>query len=183
MLRALADRWWTFALRGALALLFGLGLLAYPVLTLWALIVMFGVYALVDGVGAIILGIGAEKWFLYLLLGVISILAGIVAIARPGATALAILWVIGLWAFVKGVAEIMAAIRIRKEVQGEWALALSGVISAVFGVFVLARPGGGALALYWLIAIYAFAFGILHLMVGFKLRRLKKGMESGSQAA
>jgi uncharacterized membrane protein HdeD (DUF308 family) len=100
--------------------------------------------------------------------------------ARPGATALALLWLIGIWALVRGVGEIMAAIQIRKEVEGEWAIALSGVISVLFGLFVLARPGAGALALVWLIAIYAFASGILKLMLGFKLRRLKKTMESAT---
>ena len=178
MLNALAERWWVFALRGALALLFGLGALSYPGLTVLLLIVFFGVYALIDGVTALVMGIGEKKRPVYLLLGLISIAAGVFAIARPGATALALLWLIGIWAVAKGVAEIVAAIQIRKDVEGEWAIALSGVISVLFGVFVLARPGAGAVALVWLIAIYAFANGILKLMLGFKLRRLKKAMES-----
>ena len=180
MLNALADRWWTFALRGAFALLFGLGALSYPGLTVLLLIVFFGVYALIDGVTALVMGIGEKKRPVYLLLGLVSIAAGVFAIARPGATALALLWLIGIWALVRGVGEIMAAIQIRKEVEGEWAIALSGVISVLFGLFVLARPGAGALALVWLIAIYAFANGILKLMLGFKLRRLKKTMESAT---
>jgi uncharacterized membrane protein HdeD (DUF308 family) len=167
-------------MRGALALLFGLGALSYPGLTVLVLIIFFGVYALIDGLTAVMMGIGEKKWFVYLLLGLVSVAAGIFAIARPGATALALLWLIGIWAVVKGIAEIAAAIQIRKEVEGEWAIALSGVISILFGVFVLARPGAGALALVWLIAIYAFAHGILELMLGFKLRRLKKGMESAA---
>jgi uncharacterized membrane protein HdeD (DUF308 family) len=167
-------------MRGALALLFGLGALSYPGLTVLVLIIFFGVYALIDGLTAVMMGIGEKKWFVYLLLGLISVAAGVFAIARPGATALALLWLIGIWAVVKGVTEIAAAIQIRKEIEGEWAIALSGVLSILFGVFVLARPGAGALALVWLIAIYAFAHGILELMLGFKLRRLKKGMEAAA---
>jgi len=178
VLKGLADSWWTFAIRGVIALLFGIGALSYPVPTVLVLIIFFGVYALIDGVTALVMGIGEKKRPAYLLLGLVSIAAGVFAIARPGATALALLWLIGVWAVVRGVGEIMAAIQIRKEVEGEWAIALSGVISILFGVFVLARPGAGALALVWLIAIYAFVSGLLKLMLGFKLRRLKKEMES-----
>ena len=177
MLKTLADSWWTFAVRGVVALLFGIGALSYPVLTVFVLIMFFGVYVLVDGVTAIVMGIGEKKRPAYMLLGLISVLAGVIAIARPGATALALLFVIGIWAVVRGIGEIMAAIQIRKEIEGEWAIALSGVISVLFGLFVLARPGAGALALVWLIALYAFASGILKLMLGFKLRRIKKEME------
>jgi len=180
MLKGLADSWWSFALRGVISLLFGMAALSYPIKTVLVLIIFFGVYALIDGITALLMGIGDKKWYVYLLLGLVSIAAGVIAIARPGATALALLFVIGVWALVRGIGEIMAAIQIRKEVEGEWAIALSGVLSVVFGLFVLARPGAGALALVWLIAVYAFASGILKLMLGFKLRRLKKGMESAA---
>jgi uncharacterized membrane protein HdeD (DUF308 family) len=180
MLTTLTDGWWTFALRGVVALLFGLGALSYPGLTLLVLIVFFGAYALIDGATALIMGIGERKSYTFLLIGLISVAAGIVALVRPGATALALLFVIGVWAVVHGVTEIVAAMQIRKEVEGEWAIALSGVVSVLFGLFVLARPGAGALALVWLIASYAFVFGILQLMLGFKLRRLKKEMAAAS---
>jgi len=177
MLKALADGWWSFALRGAFALLFGIGALTYPDRALRVLIIFFGIWALIDGITALLMAIGEKKWYAYLLLGVISLAAGVIAIVRPGATALALLFVIGVWALVKGVMEIITAIQIRKEVEGEWALALGGVFSILFGLFVLVRPGGGALAVLWLIALYAFAIGITQLMVGFKLRRLKKEMD------
>lgn len=180
MLKELADSWWYFAVRGVIALLFGMAALSYPAITVLVLVIFFGVYALIDGITALLTGIGEKKRVAYVLLGLVSIAAGIFAIARPGATALAVLWLIGVWALVRGIGEIMAAIQIRKEVEGEWAIALSGVISVLFGLFVLARPGAGALAMVWLIAIYAFASGILKLMLGFKLRRLKKSMESAT---
>jgi len=180
VLKGLADSWWTFAVRGVIALLFGIGALAYPGPTVFILIIFFGVYVLVDGVTALVMGLGERKRPAYVLLGLVSIAAGMFAIIRPGATALALLWLIGIWALVRGIGEIVAAIQIRKEVEGEWAIALSGVISVLFGLFVLARPGAGALAMLWLIAIYAFASGLLKLMLGFKLRRVKKAMESAT---
>ena len=180
MLKGLADSWWSFSIRGVISLLFGMAALSYPIKTVLVLIIFFGVYALIDGITALLMGIGDKKWYVYLLLGLVSIAAGVIAIARPGATALALLFVIGVWALVRGLGEIMAAIQIRKEVEGEWAIALSGVLSVVFGLFVLARPGAGALALVWLIAVYAFASGILKLMLGFKLRRVKREMESAT---
>ena len=178
MLKDIVDGWWSFALRGTLALLFGIGALSYPGLTLLILIIFFGIYALIDGITAILMALGEKKWPVYVAIGVISMLAGLVAIARPGATALALLFVIGVWAMVKGIGEIVAAIQLRKEIEGEWVLALSGVLSILFGLFVLARPGAGALALVWLIALYAFAHGILDLLLGFKLRRMKKAVEA-----
>lgn len=183
MLKALADGWWSFALRGAFALLFGIGALSYPGQTLIVLIVIFGVWALIDGLTAVLMAIGEKKWYAYMLVGIISFLAGLVALARPDATAVALLFVIGVWALVKGVMEIVTAIQIRKEVEGEWALALSGVLSVLFGLFVLVRPGAGALALVSLLALYAFAHGITQLMVGFKLRRLKKEKASATATA
>jgi len=178
VLKGLADSWWTFAVRGVIALLFGIGALSYPALTVFVLVIFFGIFVLVDGVTALVMGFGGKKRPAYILLGLVSVAAGVFAMLRPGATALALLWLIGIWALVKGIGEIVAAIQIRKEVEGEWAIALSGVISVLFGIFVLARPGAGALAMVWLIAIYAFISGILKLMLGIKLRRLKKAIES-----
>ncbi len=180
MLKGLADSWWTFAVRGVIALLFGIGALSYPALTVFVLVIFFGIFVLVDGVTALVMGFGGKKRPAYILLGLVSVAAGVFAMLRPGATALALLWLIGIWALVKGIGEIVAAIQIRKEVEGEWAIALSGVISVLFGIFVLARPGAGALAMVWLIAIYAFISGILKLMLGIKLRRLKKALESAA---
>jgi uncharacterized membrane protein HdeD (DUF308 family) len=180
MLKALVDSWWSFAIRGVLALLFGLGALSFPGLTLLVLIVFFGIWALIDGFAALMMAFGESKRLPYILLGLLSVVVGIYALARPGATALAVIWLIGIWAVIRGVGEIMAAIHIRKEVVGEWAIALSGVISIVFGLFLLLRPGEGALALAWLIAIYAFVSGILKLMLGFKLRRMKKELDAAT---
>jgi uncharacterized membrane protein HdeD (DUF308 family) len=182
MLKEFADNWWSFSLRGVFALLFGMGALSYPGLTLLVLIIFFGAWALVDGVTALVMGFGGDKKW-YLLAGVVSILAGLIAVARPGATALAVLLVIGIWAVAKGITEMAAALQLRKDIEGEWAMALSGLVSLLFGLFVIVRPGAGALAIAWMIATYAFIFGILQLLIGFRLRRLKKEMEAGAAPA
>lgn len=179
MLKELADHWWSFALRGAFALLFGTLALSYPALTVVVLIVLFGVWALMDGITGVIMALGHKGWVWYLLAGFISVGVGVFAVARPGATALALLFLIGIWAVAKGIVEIIAAIQLRKLIRGEWALMLGGVVSILFGLFVLARLGAGALAVLWLIVLYAYVFGILHLMIGLRLRRVKKEAERG----
>ncbi len=117
VLKGLADSWWTFAVRGVIALLFGIGALSYPALTVFVLVIFFGIFVLVDGVTALVMGFGGKKRPAYILLGLVSVAAGVFAMLRPGATALALLWLIGIWALVKGIGEIVAAIQIRKEVE------------------------------------------------------------------
>jgi uncharacterized membrane protein HdeD (DUF308 family) len=178
MLRELSEHWWAFVLRGIFAVIFAFAAFTWPGLTLIVLIFFFGIYALVDGVTAIVMGIGNKKWYWYVLSGVVGILAGIFALTRPGITGLALLTVIGVWALVKGVTEIVAAIQLRKVLEREWLLALGGLASVVFGLFVLARPGAGALAVVGLIALYALFFGTALIFLGIRLRRLKAALEA-----
>src|SRR5918994_7764591 len=137
-LPAEAGHWWALALRGAIAIVFGLAALLRPGIALEALILLFGAYALVDGVFAIV-GIfggtrsGTPRWLL-LLEGVVGILAGIIAFVNPGLTAIALLYLVAAWAIVTGLAEIVTAIRLRQEMTGEWALILGGILSVIFGV-------------------------------------------------
>ncbi len=133
----------------------------------------FAAYAIVTGGVAII---GALKnrddrgWWLVLLLGIVSVAAGVIAIFYPAITALALIIVIGVNAFFSGLLDIAMAIRLRKEIEGEWLLGLAGIVSILFGAFVIILPGAGALALVWLIAVYAMATGILFMVLGFRLR-------------
>jgi uncharacterized membrane protein HdeD (DUF308 family) len=106
----------------------------------------------------------------FVVIGILGILAGVVTFLWPGITALALLALIAAWALFMGVFQIIAAIRLRKEMEHEWLLALSGVLSVIFGVFMLARPEAGALAVVWLIAAYSIAFGILLIVLGFRLK-------------
>jgi uncharacterized membrane protein HdeD (DUF308 family)/sporulation protein YlmC with PRC-barrel domain len=154
--------------------LFGLAAFFLPGITLTVLILLFGAFALVDGVFAIIAAVRTrrrnERWWLLLAEGVLGVLAGIVAFIWPGLTALALLYLVAAWAIITGILEIVAAIRLRQEIVGEWALILSGVLSVIFGVLLAVLPGVGILALLWLIGAYAVAFGVLLIILAFRVR-------------
>jgi uncharacterized membrane protein HdeD (DUF308 family) len=174
-LPAEAGHWWALALRGAIAILFGLAALLRPDIALEALILLFGAYALVDGVFAIV-GIfggtrgGTPRWLL-LIEGIAGILAGIIAFVLPGLTALVLLYLISAWAIVTGIFEIATAIRLRQEIRGEWALIIGGALSVLFGVIlIVVSPFAAILSLTWLIGVYAVAFGILMLITAFQVR-------------
>ena len=169
--RALAGHWSSLAIRGVCALAFGILSLIWPALSLTTLVLIWGVYALIDGVLALIAGFRAKIWSLAFI-GLVGVLAGIGAFVYPGMTALVLLYFIAAWAIVTGILAIYIAIHLRKELTGEWVLALAGVLSAMFGVLLITRPGAGAMAVVLLIASYAIAFGILMLMLAFKLKGL-----------
>ncbi len=176
MMRVLARNWWALALRGVFAILFAVLSVFWPRITVRILVLLFGAYALVDGIFAVIAAIRAAehhaRWGALLLEGLAGLAVGIATFFWPAVTALALLYFIAAWAIVTGFFEIAAALRLRREIQGEWALILAGILSVFFGVLLLAFPGAGALAVVWLIAVYALAFGILLLLLGFRLRRL-----------
>jgi uncharacterized membrane protein HdeD (DUF308 family) len=171
----LARAWWLILLRGIFAVLFGVLAFAWPGITLASLVLLFGAYAFVDGVFALIgavRGGGREPWWLLVLEGLVGIGIGALTIFAPGVTALALLFYIAIWAIATGVLEIAAAVAVRKEIEGEWLLILSGLASVAFGALLIARPGAGALAVLWLIGAYALAFGVLLVLASFKVRRL-----------
>ena len=173
------TNWWALVLRGVVAILFGLMTFVWPQITLATLVLLFGAYAIVDGIFAIVAGVRAPRefarWWVLLIEGILSVIAGLFAFAIPGITALILLGLIAAWAIITGVVEIIAAIQLRKEISGEWILALSGIASIIFGVLLLLNPGAGALAVLWLIGAYAILFGILLVALGFKLRGLLHG--------
>ena len=172
--RSLAKHWWALAIRGVLAILFGILTAFVPGLTLTALIFMFGAYAIIEGGFNVIAGIRGRRveraWWALILEGVVSIAAGVIAFIMPGLTALALLYLIAAWAIVTGVLEIAAAIRLRRQIEGEWYLVLTGALSLIFGALVLYSPGAGALALVLWIGAYAIVFGVLLVAVAFRLR-------------
>jgi uncharacterized membrane protein HdeD (DUF308 family) len=173
-LPAETGHWWALALRGVIAILFGLAALLRPGIALEALILLFGAYALVDGVFAIV-GVfrgtrgGTPRWLLFLE-GVVSILAGLIALIFPGLTAFALLYLVAAWAVVTGLAQIATAIRLRQEITGEWALILGGILSVIFGLILAVLPAVGILSLIWLVGAYAIAFGVLLLITAFQVR-------------
>ena len=175
-LDSLSRNWWAVALRGLAGILFGIITFVSPGISLAALVLLFGAYAFADGVLSIVSAVrrrGADRWWLLLLQGIVGIAAGIVTLLWPGITALSLLFVIAAWALVGGALQIAAAIRLRKVITGEWLLALSGVLSMALGVLLVLFPGPGALAVVIWIGAYAFVFGILLLVLGFKLRGLR----------
>jgi uncharacterized membrane protein HdeD (DUF308 family) len=180
MLTQLAHNWWAVALRGVLAILFGLIALVWPGLTLEVLVLFFGAYALVDGVFAIVTAFtkraGHDRWWVLLLEGLVGIAAGIIIWVLPGLATLVLLYVIAFWAIVTGIIEIVAAIRLRREVQGEWLLVLSGIASVVFGALLLFFPAAGGLTIAWLIGIYAILFGAMFLGLSWRLRKHRTQM-------
>ena len=170
----LSRFYWTLLLRGFMAILFGVLTLFWPGVTLSVLVLLFGVYVVIDGIAAIVLGIreygDRERWWAPLLGGIVGVAAGLIALASPAITALALLILIGSWAIVRGVFDIVAAIRLRQVIEGEWWLALGGALSIAFGVFVIVFPGAGALAVATWIGIFAIALGIMLVMLGFRVQ-------------
>jgi uncharacterized membrane protein HdeD (DUF308 family) len=177
VIAVLTRNWWALALRGLFAILFGLAAFAMPGITLAAIILLFGSYAILDGVFAIVSGLRAaerhERWWALLLEGIVDIAAGVAAFAWPALTALLLLYLVSAWAVVTGVLEIAAAIRLRQAIKGEWLLAINGVVSVLLGIFLVAVPGGGILVLIYWIGGYAIFFGVLLVLLAFRLRRLR----------
>lgn len=176
MIRAMADKWWTFVLRGVLAILFGILAWQYPGLTLILLMLFVGAFWVIDGLLGLFSVMGGEGNKLWgLLYAFITIVAGVYVMTRPGISAIALAIVIGIWAIIKGFSEIAIAFRLRKEIEGEFFMILSGLIAVLFGFFLVFRPGNGALAIVMIIAIFAIVQGILAILLGFKLNGLKGG--------
>ena len=171
---ALARWWWTFILRGVLAILFGVLAFLAPLFSLAILVGLFAAWALIDGVAGLWTGIRTrasdKNWWLEVLEGIVSILAGLVALILPGFAAEILIYLIGAWAIVTGAFEIWSAIRLRETIEGEVWLALAGVASILFGVVLFLFPAAGALSLVWLIGSGAIAFGAFLVLLGWRLR-------------
>jgi uncharacterized membrane protein HdeD (DUF308 family) len=175
MLQSLAQSWWLYALRGVAAIIFGVLAFASPGTTLLALVLVFAFYAIADGVLAIIVAFqmkeAVNRWVV-LLEGLAGIVVGVVALAYPLLTAEVLVLLIAFWAVFTGVMEIIAAIRLRREIDNEWALILTGILSVILGVILVAFPTWGALGLIWTIGFYAVFFGVLMVYLAFKVRGL-----------
>jgi len=174
MERLLSISWWALALQGVCALIFGVLALAWPGMTLFVLAVLFAAYAIVSGAAAAV-SAGQNRtergWWLWLLLGLAGIAAGVIALAYPLVTALFLVLLMGANAIVTGVLELWMAFQLRKEMRGEWLLGLVGIVSVLFGGYVMLNPGPGALALVWLIAVYAIVNGVLLLALAWRAHR------------
>ena len=172
--QALSKAWWLILLRGIVFILFGVVALANPGATLVVLITLFGAFALVDG----LLGIwnafatrgASDNWWILLIEGFVGVLFGYLALRAPGLTAAVLLLYIAFWAMITGALRVITAIRLRKEIQGEWFLVMSGFASMLFGVLMMLWPGAGALAMLSVIAVWAIVAGAFQVLVAFKVK-------------
>ena len=179
LLGYLGHNWGWIVLRGVAAVLFGVLAIAWPGITLATLVIVWGAYALAEGLLTLIAAWqvrdeGRPFWSL-VVVGLLGIAAGVITFLWPGITALTLLMIIAGWALIMGIFQIVAAIRLRKVIEREWLLGLSGVASVIFGVLMIISPGAGALAVLWLIAAYAIVFGVLLIVLGFRLRSFSNG--------
>jgi uncharacterized membrane protein HdeD (DUF308 family) len=172
----LTRNWWVVLLRGIAGVVFGIATFFAPGVSLAVLVLLFGAYALMDGVLAVITAVRrrsvSDRWWMLLLEGFVGIAAGLATLVWPGITALALLYIIAAWALLTGAFEIAAAIRLRKIITGEWLLVLSGIASIGLGILLMIFPGPGALVMVLWIGAYAFVFGILLIALSLRLRSL-----------
>jgi uncharacterized membrane protein HdeD (DUF308 family) len=173
----LAKNWWVLLLRGIVAILFGILAFSHPLITMAGLILLFGIYALVDGgfsvIGALTGWRHREDRWLLLLEGLVGLWVGFITLKTPAITAVGLIFFIAIWALATGVLKIVGAIRLRREVPGEFWLALSGIASVMFACLVMLRPAAGALGMIWLIGWFAVLGGASLVVLSFKMRSLR----------
>jgi len=174
MVHVLARNWWALLIRGIAAVIFGILAFLWPGNTIVVLVILFGAYAFVDGVFAIVAAVRAaqahERWWPFVLEGIVGLLIAAVTIYDLRLTAIALYFTIAAWAFITGILEISAAIQLRKTIANEWLLILAGICSILFGVLMLWHPIAAALAIVWIIATYAVVFGVIMIALAFRLR-------------
>lgn len=182
---SLVRNWWSLVIRGMVAIVAGVIAFAWPGITLLGLVFVFAAYSLIDGIlslaGAVRAAGAHERWGALVFEGVVGIAAACVAVGWPGITILALVYVIAAWALVTGVLEIVAAVRLRKYISGEWLLALGGVASIVFGILIAIAPLAGALVIALWFGAYALVFGIILIALGFRLRAWRNAELPGPQ--
>jgi len=177
MLNVLANNWWVVLLRGIAAIVFGSLALLWPQISISVLVLLFGIFAIADGIFSIVSELRRygehARWWVLVFEGVAGVGIGIVAIAWPQITAVIFVYLIASWGLITGILEILAAIRLRNELEGEWFLVLIGLLSIAFGALIFFFPDAGLIALAWILGIYAIMFGLLLIPLSLKLKRWK----------
>ena len=189
MINMIEKRWWVFALRGLIAAALGIIVLVNPGIALLTMIIVFGIYSLVDGLFDIIIGFSSRKenkqWWAVLIAGIANVVIGVISLSNPSITGTALVYLIAARALINGVLEIVAAIQLRHFIEGEWMMIVSGILSILFGVVLFASPNQGALALLWVIGIFAIVIGIWLIIFAFRLRsktkKIKQYLEEQNQ--
>jgi uncharacterized membrane protein HdeD (DUF308 family) len=172
-LELLSRRWQLVVLRGVVAVVFGIIAIVWPAITVLSLALLFGAYTLLDGITSLTMGFGrgtgSDRVYM-ITLGILGIIAGLIALIWPQITVIVLLVIIAVWAIIAGATQIAAAIRLRKVIRNEWFLALSGVVAVVLGLLLIVQPGAGAIALVIAIATFALVWGIVLIVLGLRLR-------------
>jgi uncharacterized membrane protein HdeD (DUF308 family) len=168
--------WWLFLIRGLFGLALGVYALLFPGATLAVVVILIGAYLIVDGIVAVAKAVQIlrtdKHWWALLLEGIIGIAAGIAIFAWPGLSVLTLAFLVGYWAIISGVLGIVSALRLRTHVRGEWLYLLFGVISVIFGIFVLLAPATGLIYIVWMISIYGFVMGVTMIGLAIRAQRL-----------
>ena len=189
MINIIEKRWWVFALRGLIAVALGIIALVNPGIALLTLIIIFGIYSFVDGLFDVIISISNrkdnEKWWALLIAGIASVVIGVISLTNPSITGIALVYLIAAKALINGVLEIAAAIELRHFIEGEWMMVISGILSILFGIVLFASPNQGALAMLWVIGIFAIVIGVWLIIFAFhlrsKIKKIKQHLEEYNQ--
>jgi uncharacterized membrane protein HdeD (DUF308 family) len=170
--------WEGLIFRGVVAILFAIAVFARPGAAATGLVYLFGIFAMIDGIFAIVAGGHIAqmrgRWWPMFFTGILGITIGVLAFARPAVTAVGLVAYIAVWAIMTGIAEMVAAYRLRGVVPGEWRLAVAGILSVAFGILIAARPGAGVVSLVWIIGAYAMIFGGLEIWLGARLHSVER---------
>ncbi|MCG6928897.1 MAG: HdeD family acid-resistance protein [Acidobacteria bacterium] len=179
--KLLGQSWWVLLLRGVLAILLGIAAFARPGMALKTLLMLFAAYVFIDGISNVIAAFSGrddnEHWWVVLIEGILGIAIGVLTVFRPGTTGVVLLVLIAFWAIMTGILRIILAIRLRKEIEGEWWLGLSGLLGVLFGVIVMMKPGAGALSVLWMIGFWLILMGITLVLLSFKSRGFHKKLD------
>lgn len=182
MLALLSKYWWVLVIRGVMAIALGVFAFVSPQQTIAALVLVFGAIAVVDGILAVATSIAGHRltpyWWVLLLQGLLGIGVGVLTLFNPAITAAALLIYIAVWAIGIGALQVIVAVRLRRDISGEWLLALGGIAGVAFGMMLIRNPAAGALAVLWLIGSYGLVWGVMQLLSGFDVRRLHKQASS-----
>lgn len=170
----LARSWWLFLLRGLLAIAFGILAFSRPLAALAALVIVYGAWAFVDGITALVLAVKRWRTWHLFAVGILGVAVGLITFFNPSITALGLYIVVAAWSIARGIIEIVLAVRLRKQIEGEVWMILGGIASIVFGVLLVAMPAAGLLALAWLVGIYAVTYGVIMLFLSARLHSLRR---------
>ncbi len=176
MIEIIINKWWVFFLRGLVAIVFGVLALIWPQITLLTLVILFGAFILLDGIFSVIAGVTSRRenyyWWTLLFTGLLEITIGMLTLFWPNVTGIILLYLIASWAVIIGILDIILAIQIRREIKNEWMLIIDGIFSVLIGVVLFIFPAASAVALAWLIGLFATLLGIVFVILAFRLRKL-----------